>query len=47
MKCNYCNNKATHTRTLDLDLPKIPLCDDRDCFIKLYLDINQETLWVI
>lgn len=40
IKCNYCENKATHYRVTDIDLPKIPLCDNEECFYKLYININ-------
>jgi hypothetical protein len=40
IKCRYCKNEATHNRVFDIDLPKIPLCDERACFIKLYIKIN-------
>lgn len=40
IKCTYCKNEATNYRVFDIDLPKIPLCDDQKCFIKLYIKLN-------
>lgn len=40
MKCYYCENKATHRRTPDIDIKGIPLCDDRKCFVEMYMEVN-------
>lgn len=45
IKCRYCKKEATHNRVFDIDLPKIPLCDDPWCLIKLYIDINPNLIW--
>lgn len=44
VKCAYCDNKATHTRTIDLDLPKTYLCDNKDCYVKYLINITDVRL---
>lgn len=41
MKCSYCDKEATYTRTVDIDVKGIPLCDNEDCFYKMYIDIME------
>lgn len=40
IKCYYCKNEATHYRVFDIDLPKIPLCDNQKCFYTLIIKTN-------
>ncbi len=42
IKCKYCNKKATHRRTVDIDIKWIPLCDDKKCYYKLLIELNYE-----
>ncbi len=40
IKCKYCDNPATHIRTIDIDLPKFHLCDNDKCYYTLMINLN-------
>lgn len=44
IKCAYCDNKATHTRTIDLDIKWIPLCDDKWCYVEYLINTTDVRL---
>jgi len=48
VKCRYCKKTATAFRTPDIDIKWVPLCDDKECFYKLYIEINliNNILWI-
>jgi len=38
--CHYCDKETTKYVSIDIDLPNIPICDNEECKIKLYLKLN-------
>ena len=43
--CAYCDNKATHRRSPDIDVKGVALCDNDNCYYNFCAIIFEAVCW--